>query len=301
MISIIGSGKVGSGIAFLCTTNSTDDIVLVNRTKSKAIGESLDLVNTIPEGSSISIKGTDNFSEIQNSEIIVITASTATYQKSRTEMMSEQITMVNDIGKNIRKYSPNSLILMVSNPVDVLTYVTQKNQNYKKEKVFGVASTLDSSRLRFLLSRELNLLQSDITNSLVMGEHGDSMVPILSQVKAKGKPVLDILSNIQIEKINAELKGYWQKLREFKSRSVFGISKNCFDIIQSLKNNEKKQTIVSTLLDGQYGISNVCMGVPAIVSKNGLEQIIEIDLSESELSSLQHSGQVIKNYLNSIK
>lgn len=213
MISIIGSGKVGSGIAFLCTTNSTDDIVLVNRTKSKAIGESLDLVNTIPEGSSISIKGTDNFSEIQNSEIIVITASTATYQKSRTEMMSEQMTMVNDIGKNIRKYSPNSLILMVSNPVDILTYVLQKNQNYKKEKVFGVASTLDSSRLRFLLSRELNLLQSDITNTLVMGEHGDSMVPILSQVKAKGKPILDILNNAQIEKINVELKGYWKKVK----------------------------------------------------------------------------------------
>ena len=296
MISIIGSGKVGSAIAFLCTTNSIDDVILVNRTKSKAIGESLDLTNSIPEGSTFSISGTDDFSKIKNSEIIVVTASTAIYQKSRTEMMSEQITMINDIKNKITNYSPNSIILIVSNPVDILTYVFQKNY-INNQKVFGIASTLDSRRFQFLLSRELNLKQSEISNSLVLGEHGDSMVPIFSIAKAKGVPVLEILSGEQITKIGSELRSYWQKLREYKSRSVFGIAKNSYDIITTLKSGQKKQIPVSTLVNGEYGITDVCLGVPSLIDQNGIEKIIEIELSKNELISLQNSSQVIKNYL----
>ncbi len=299
MISIIGSGKVGSAIAFLCTTNSTDDVILVNRTKSKAIGESLDLANTIPEGSQFSIFGTDDFSKIKKSDIIVITASTAIYQKSRTEMMSDQITMINDIKNKIVNYSPNSIVLIVSNPVDILTYVFQKNYA-NKEKVFGIASTLDSSRFRYLLSRELNLKQSEISNSLVLGEHGDSMVPIFSIAKAKGVPVLEILTSDQITRIESELRGYWKKLREYKSRSVFGIAKNSFDIITMVKSNQRKQIPVSTFVDGEYGVNDTCMGIPAIIGQNGVEKIIEIELSKNELSSLQNSAKIIKDYLKKL-
>ncbi len=299
MISIIGSGKVGSAIAFLCTTNSTDDVILVNRTKSKAIGESLDLANTIPEGSPFSIFGTNDFSKIKKSDIIVITASTAIYQKSRTEMMSEQITMINDIKNKIVNYSPNSIVLIVSNPVDILTYVFQKNYA-NKEKVFGIASTLDSSRFRYLLSRELNLKQSEISNSLVLGEHGDSMVPIFSIAKAKGVPVLEILTTDQITRIESELRGYWKKLREYKSRSVFGIAKNSFDIITMVKSNQRKQIPVSTFVDGEYGVNDTCMGIPAIIGQNGVEKIIEIELSKNELSSLQNSAKIIKDYFKKL-
>lgn len=296
MISIIGSGKVGSAIAFLCTSASIDDIVLVNRTKSKAIGESLDLANAIPEGSPFSISGTDDFSKIRNSDIVVITASTAIYQKSRTEMMTEQIAMINDIKKKITDYSPNANILVVSNPVDILTYFFQKNY-HKKEKVFGIASTLDSSRFRFLLARELNLKQSEITDSLVLGEHGDSMVPIFSIAKAKGVPVLESLTSNQISKIESDLRRYWQILREYKSRSVFGIAKNTFDIITLLKSKKERQIPVSTLVNGQYGISDVCLGVPTLIDHNGVQKIVEIELSESELLSLQKSSENIKNYI----
>lgn len=299
MISIIGSGKVGSAIAFLCTTNSTDDVILVNRTKSKAIGESLDLANTIPEGSPFSIFGTNDFSKIKKSDIIVITASTAIYQKSRTEMMSDQITMINDIKNKIVNYSPNSIVLIVSNPVDILTYVFQKNYA-NKEKVFGIASTLDSSRFRYLLSRELNLKQSEISNSLVLGEHGDSMVPIFSIAKAKGVPVLEILTSDQITRIESELRGYWKKLREYKSRSVFGIAKNSFDIITMVKSNQRKQIPVSTFVDGEYGVNDTCMGIPAIIGQNGVEKIIEIELSKNELSSLQNSAKIIKDYFKKL-
>ncbi len=296
MISIIGSGKVGSALAFLCTSDPIDDVILVNRTKSKAIGESLDLANAIPEGSPFSISGTDDFSKTRNSDIVVITASTAIYQKSRTEMMTEQIAMINDIKKKITDYSPNANILVVSNPVDILTYFFQKNY-HKKEKVFGIASTLDSSRFRFLLARELNLKQSEITDSLVLGEHGDSMVPIFSIAKAKGVPVLESLTSNQISKIESDLRRYWQILREYKSRSVFGIAKNTFDVITLLKSKKERQIPVSTLVNGQYGISDVCLGVPTLIDHNGVQKIVEIELSESELLSLQKSSENIKNYI----
>lgn len=297
MISIIGSGRVGSAIAFIAASNSLDDILLVNRTKNKAVGEALDIANSIPENSSISITGTNDFSEVKNSEIIVITASAGTYSNSRTELVSDQINMVKKIHENLKPTSSNSKILMVSNPVDVLTYVFQKVGNYSRQKVLGVASSLDSSRLRLLLSKELSINSSQISNALVLGEHGDSMVPILSKAKKAGTPVLDILDENQIENINGNLRFYWKTLREYKSRSVFGISKHVFDILEAITKNKQISIPTSVLLDGQYGISDVCLGVPTKISKDGLEEIDEIEISPDELEKLQNSAQTIKNYI----
>jgi len=176
LISIIGSGRVGSAIAFLAASASLDDIHLVNRHKDKALGQALDISSAIPADSKISVVGTD-YSDIRNSEVIIISASTGTYLTSRTEMMSEQIKMIRDIAKKIQRYAPDSKILIITNPVDVLTYVFQKEINLPREKVIGVASSHDSARFRYLLARELITPQSEIKNALVLGEHGDSMVP----------------------------------------------------------------------------------------------------------------------------
>ena len=126
MISIIGSGKVGSAIAFLCISNSLDDILLVNHTKNKAIGKALDISNAIPENSNVSIHGTDDFSKISGSDIVVITASTGVYLKSRTELMDAQVKMIKEVANQIKKSCPFAIVLIVSNPLDVLTFVFQK-------------------------------------------------------------------------------------------------------------------------------------------------------------------------------
>jgi len=159
LISIIGSGRVGSAIAFLAASTSLDDIHLVNRHKDKALGQALDISNAIPSDSKISVVGTD-YSEIKNSEVVVITASSGTYTTSRTQMMSEQIKMIRDIAKKIKMYAPDSKILMITNPVDVLTYVFQKEINLPREKVIGLASSLDSTRFRYLLAKEFDTTQS---------------------------------------------------------------------------------------------------------------------------------------------
>ncbi len=297
MISILGSGKVGSAIAFLIASNSLDDIILVNRTKEKAIGESLDIANAIPENSDISILGTDDYSKTEGSEIVVITASAGTYTQSRTEILKDQIEMIRDISQKIKKFTPESKILVVSNPPDVLTYFFQKFSNFPSKKIIGIASSLDSRRFELLLSRELKVKQSQIKNPLVMGEHGDSMVPIFSIAKLNNSPILEVLDNSQIENITKDLRNYWKTLREFKSRSVFGISKNTYDVINSIICNNPISIPASVLLNGEYGIFDVCIGVPVRISKNGISDIKEIQISKEELEFVHASANTVKSQI----
>lgn len=297
MISIIGSGRVVSATAFLIASNSIDDIQLVNRHKEKALGQALDISNAIPQNSQYSIEATD-YSELKNSDVIVISASTGTYTANRTELLSDQVQMIKDIARQIKQYAKDSKVLIVSNPVDVLTYFFQKESGFPRERTLGVASSLDSSRFRYLMAIELGKNQSEIDNALVLGEHGDSMVPIYSLAKWKGKPVLEIFDEEQIHKIKGDLIFYWKILREYKGPSIFGIAKNSFDIIKALIQNKEISVPVSILLTGEYGISDVSLGVPAKISKNRTD-IQELTLMDSELDSLHKSAQTIKEYIKS--
>ena len=300
MISIIGSGRVGASIAFLCISNSLDDVLLVNRTKSKAIGEALDISNAIPENSNVSIHGTDDFSKISGSDIVVITASTGIYLKNRTEMMDAQVKMIKEIANQIKKYCPLAIMLIVSNPLDILTFVFQKETQLSRNKVIGIASSLDSSRFRYLLSEKFKIKQSQITDALVMGEHGDSMVPVFSRVKINEKNVLEIIDDTEKKVISTEIQNYWKSLRIFKSRSQFGIAKNTFDVIRSIIKNDELIIPVSIVLNGEYGEKDVSMGIPVKINKDGVKEIIEIKLNESESKLLKISAQTIRDYIKSL-
>ncbi len=300
MITIIGSGKVGTAIAFLCISTSLDDVLLVNRTKDKAIGEALDISNAVPANSNVSIHGTDDFSKIIGSDIIVITASTGTYLKSRTEMMDAQVKMIKDIAKEIKKHCPSSIILIVSNPLDVLTYVFQKETKISRNKVIGIASSLDSSRFRYLLSEKFKLKQSQINNVMVLGEHGDSMVPIFSRVKINKMNLLEMIDETEQNLITTEIRNYWKSLRNFKSRSQFGIAKNTFDVLNSIIKNNELVIPASIVLNGEYDEQDISMGIPVKINKDGIKEIIEIKLNQSEHNLLKISAQTIRDYVNSL-
>jgi len=280
----------------LAASTSLDDIHLVNRHKDKALGQALDISSAIPADSKISVVGSD-YSDIRNSEVVIISASTGTYQTSRTEMMSEQIKMIRDIAKKIKRYTPDSKILMITNPLDVLTYVFLKEINMPREKVIGVASSLDSSRFRYLLARELITTPSEIKNALVLGEHGDTMIPIFSIAKWQDSPVLELLDNNKVDKITRDLRNYWKDIRKLKGPSIFGIAKNTVDIIKSIINNEELSVGASVLLNGEYGLSDVCMGVPVRINKKGVTDIEEIKLIKSEYNSLCQSADTIRSHI----
>ena len=300
MISIIGSGKVGSAIAFLCISNSLDDVLLVNRTKNKAIGKALDISNAIPENSNVSIHGTDDFSKISGSDIVVVTASTGVYLKSRTEMMDAQAKMIKEIANQIKKYCPFAIVLIVSNPLDVLTFVFQRETQLSRNKVIGIASSLDSSRFRYLLSEKFKIKQSQITNALVIGEHGDSMVPVFSRVKINEKNVLEIMDETEKQTISTEIQNYWKSLRILDSRSQFGIAKNTFDVIRTIIKNDELIMPASIVLNGEYDEKDIAMGIPVKINKDGVKEIIKIKLNESERNLLKISAQTIRDHIKSL-
>ena len=205
----MGSGRVGASIAFLCVSNALDDVLLVNRNKNKAIGEALDIASAIPKNSKFSIHGTDDYSQISGSDIVVITASVGVYMKDRTENIVLQVKMIKEIAQKIKQYCPSTIVLIVSNPLDVLTYFFQKESNFSRFKIIGIASSLDTSRFRYFISEKLSVPQSSISNALVLGEHGDSMVPVFSGVTVGGNPLFSMIDSR--DSITEDVRSYWKK------------------------------------------------------------------------------------------
>ena len=272
MISIIGSGRVGSTIGFLAASHSIDDVILINNPKNKAVGEELDISNAIPEDSPFSVVGTDDISKIKDSKIVVIAASIGKLKTNRMDLLKDNLQLARDFAKSLQKYAQDAKILFITNPVDIITYFIQKESGLPNENVMGLGSSLDSSRLCYLLAKELDTKQSNIHDSLVLGEHGDTMVPILSRAKYGQKLISESLNVVQKEKITNELKQYWAKIVAMKDiSSVFGISKIAFDVIYAVLKRKELYTSASVLLKGEYGISDVCLGVPLIIRKNEIK------------------------------
>ncbi|WP_067960617.1 lactate dehydrogenase [Nitrosopumilus sp. Nsub] len=298
MITIIGSGLVGTSIAFLCATNELDDILLIDHTKNKAIGESLDITNSISSTSKYSINGTDDYSKLTGSRIVVITASTKTNLKNRTENMAQHVNMIQDIAKKIKQYSPNAIVLIVSNPLDVLTYFFQKESQISRFKVIGIASSLDSSRFQYHIANNFSIPQTSITDALVVGEHGDTMVPIFSNVHVDGNffPISDNDQGI----ITCNVRNYWKTLRDNHCQSKFGIAKNVYDVIDTILNKKEISIPASIVLEGEYGENNVAIGVPIKINHTGVKEIKNIDFNQSEKILFKKSSETIKNNIHSV-
>lgn len=297
MISIIGSGRVGADIAFLCAVNALDDILLINRTKDKAIGESLDIANSIPSNSKFSIHGTDDFSKLSDSDIVIVSASVSIYQEHRTDHLFSQVNMIKNIAKKVKQYCPTAIVLIISNPLDVLTYFFQKESQFDRFKVIGIASSLDSSRFHYLLSEKFHVPLPSISNPIVVGEHGDSMVPLFSNIKVNDVSILSKIDENEMESIANNVKNYWKVLRMHKTRSRYGIAKRTFDVIDAFINSKELEISASVVLDGEYDIHDISIGIPVKISTNGDIEIQKINLTSKEFESLGKSSNQIRTFI----
>ena len=298
MISIIGSGRVGSTVGFLAASHNVDDVILINDHKNKAMGEELDISNAIPEDSRFSVVGTDDISEIKDSKVIVIAASTGKLKTNRMDLLKNNLRITREFAKNIQRYANGAKVLVITNPVDIITYFLQKESGLPRENVIGLGSNLDSNRLRYLIAKEIDAKQSNIHDSLVLGEHGDTMVPIFSRIKYRKKPISEVIDAIQKERITNDLRRYWTKIVAMKyGSSVFGISKIAFDMIDKILKGKEISTSASVLLKGEYdGISDVCLGVPIVIGKNKTK-IQEIELEKTENDLLQNSARFLRTQI----
>jgi malate dehydrogenase len=300
-VSIIGAGNVGASTARLIAQKELADVVLVDIVEGLPQGKALDILESGPiEGFDSKIIGTNSYQEIQNSKITVVTAGLPRKPgMSRLDLLEKNHRIVKSIIQNIVDTVPETIIVMVTNPLDVMTYVAFKESGFKSSHVLGQAGVLDSSRFRSFIAMELGVSVEDV-QSMVLGGHGDSMVPLPRYTTVSGIPVTELLSSEVIERlINRTRKAGGEIIAHLKTSSAYySPAAAIVQLVESILKDKKRIVPVSAYLNGEYGLKNVYVGVPVKLGTQGVEEIIELNLTEDELKALQRSAAI---YVEAIK
>jgi malate dehydrogenase len=302
-IGIIGAGNVGSTLAFKILHDDLADVVLVDINADMAIGKALDLNDA---GGVFGLKkkaiGTGSYEAISDADIIVVTAGLARRPgMSREDLLLKNAAIIKEVITNIKKVNSAALIIMVTNPLDVTTYLAYKVGGFDKRKVFGMAGVLDSARLAVILSEELKKDLSQV-ESMILGTHGDSMVPLRSKITIGGKNILDLINKNKVDALLEKAKGQGGRIvAHLKGGSAYyAPAMSVYKMIDVIANDKKEVLPVSAYLEGEYGLTDICLGVPARLSKDGIEEIIEISLTPAEKDKLEAASQVIKSGINKV-
>jgi len=302
MISIIGAGRVGSAAAFNILRYRISDVILVDISENLAVGEAKDMMQAAPalefDGK---IKGTSDYSDIEGSELVIVTAGRARQPRmTRLELMNENAKIVRSIVREVVKYAPNCKLMMVTNPVDVMTYVAYKESGFERNRVFGMGNLLDTMRFRAYIASELNVSREDV-RALVIGEHGDSMVPLVEYASVSGIPITKLLSKEQIDKIVRLTISSGAEVIKLKGSTIFAPAVNIAIMADAVVKGRNRVMSVSTYLQGEYGFSDVTIGVPVILGKNGIEKILELELSPESKRRFEKSVLIIKEAIKKLK
>lgn len=296
-ISVIGAGQVGGTAAHLLLQKELGDIVLLDVVEGVPQGKALDLMQSgVVEGYSAGIKGTNDYKDISGSEVVFITAGFPRKPgMDRLDLLKKNAQIIEDAVKNIMIYCPECILIIMTNPVDVLTYHALKISKFKPNKVIGQAGVLDTARFKYFISAELNVQPGDL-ETVVLGGHGDTMVPLPRLTKVKGKPLGESLSKEKIDGLiertrngGAEIVNLLKTGSAYYAPAASGVA-----MIEAILKDKKEIMPVSVYLNGEYGIFDVCVGVPVILGKNGAEKILEMKLDQEEINSLRQSAEVYK-------
>ncbi|MDP2913441.1 MAG: malate dehydrogenase [Candidatus Omnitrophota bacterium] len=297
-VSIIGAGAVGATLAQRVLESGIADVVLLDIAKNLACGKSLDLMDAAPiAGHERHITGTDDYRDIKDSSIVVITAGfTRKPGMAREDLIAENARIVRAVAVNIKAYSPGAITIVVTNPLDVMTYLAHKVIGSTREKVFGMAGILDGSRFIQLVSDELKVSRSSIA-TYMLGSHGDTMVPVLSQTRVSGKPIKELIPEDRLDGIIKRTCGRGAEIVNLlgTGSAYYSPSIAIFKMIDAVLNDRREALVVSSYLEGEYGLRDICIGVPCRIGKNGIEEIIELNLSSEERESFRKSAQTIKS------
>ena len=302
MITIIGAGRVGSAAAFNILRYRISDVVLIDIFEDLAKGEALDMMQTAPalefDGKII---GTGDYSQMKGSELVIITAGEARKPgMSRLDLMRKNAGIVRFIVREVVKYAPDCKIMMVTNPVDVMTYIAYKESGFERNRVFGMGNILDTLRFRSYIALELGVSREDI-RALVIGEHGDSMVPLAEYASVAGIPIMRLLSKEQIEKIiNLTITSGAEVIR-LKGSTVHAPAAAIAIMADAILRGRNRVMGVSTYLQGEYGFYDVAIGVPVVLGRNGVERILELELLPETRKRLEKSVEVVKKAISELE
>lgn len=299
-IAVVGAGNVGASCAQYIAEANIADVVLVDIVEGVPQGKALDLTQAGPvRGYNAKITGTNDYKDIEGAAIVIDTAGVPRKPgMSREDLLNSNAQITGKVGENIKKYAPDSFIIMVANPLDLMTYHMQKVTGFPHNRVVGQAGVLDSIRFRAFISMELNVAMSD-TQAMVLGGHGDTMVPLPRYSTVSGIPISELIPAERIKAICARTAdGGGEIVRLLKTGSAYyAPAAASVDMCKAIFNDEKKLLPASAYLTGQYGIKDIYIGVPIILGANGVEKIYELKLEKEELSALQKSAETYKEHL----
>ena len=303
-ISIVGSGHVGSTTALLLSQKALGDLVMIDINEGLAQGLALDIYESSPtEQFEVQLEGTSDYSKITGSDIVVVTAGLARKPgMDRLDLLKKNANIVKEISQNIQTYSKDAIIIVVSNPIDLMVYLSYQSSQFKKEKVIGMAGVLDSSRMASFVALELGVSVKDV-QAMVLGGHGDMMLPIPRYTTVSGIPITELMSSQQIEKINQRTqKGGGEIVNYLKTGSAYyAPASSTVTMIESILKDQKRILPCSCLLQGEYGIQNIYMGVPAKLGNQGLENIIQLRLTDQEQKILQDNAKTYEKNIQELK
>lgn len=302
MISIIGAGKVGSAAAFNILRYRIGDVVLVDVVEKLAEGEALDMMQAAPaiefDGK---IKGASDFSEMRGSELVIVTAGQARAPgMSRIDLMNKNAKIVKAIVKEVVKYAPDCKLMMVTNPVDIMTYIAYKESGFERNRVFGMGNILDTLRFRSYIALELNVSREDI-RALVIGEHGDSMVPLVEYASVSGIPITKLLTQKQIEKIVNLTITSGADVIKLKGSTVHAPATVIAIMADAILRGRNRVMGVSTCLQREYGFSDLSIGVPVVLGRNGIEKILQLELSPETRKCFGKAVSIIKEAIGKLE
>lgn len=291
-ISVIGAGNVGATAAFLIAQKQLGDVVMVDIVDGVPQGKALDMAQAGPvEMFDAKLTGSVGYEETADSDVVIITSGSPRKPgMTREDLLNINAQIVASVAENVVKHSPNTVIVMLTNPLDIMTYHAWKVSGFPAERVVGQAGILDSARFRTFISMELDVSVEDIT-AMVMGGHGDTMVPLPRYTTVGGIPITQLISPQRIDEISDRTRNGGGEIVELlKVSGYYAAGASLAQMAEAIVLDKKRLIPCSAHLTGQYGIDDLYIGVPIILGADGIEKIVEIDLSSEELDSLHRSA-----------
>jgi malate dehydrogenase len=304
-ISVVGAGFTGATTAFLLAQKELGDVVIVDipQLENPTKGKALDMLEASPvQGFDANIIGTSDYAETANSDVVVITAGIARKPgMSRDDLVSTNSNIMKAVTREIVKHSPNCTIVVLTNPVDAMTYTVYKESGFPKHRVIGQSGVLDTARFRTFVAQELKLSVKDITG-FVLGGHGDEMVPLVRYSYAGGIPLENLIPKERLDAIvERTRKGGGEIVNLLGNGSAYyAPAASIVEMVEAILKDQRRVLPTIAYLEGEYGYSGIYLGVPTIIGGNGIEKIIELDLTPDEKAALDRSVEAVKNVLNVI-
>lgn len=302
MITIIGSGKVGGAAAlFTALRKVTDEILLLDVVQGLPQGEAMDINHMLAEkGIDVNVRGSNDYSEMKGSDIVVVVAGSGRKPgMTRMDLLKINASIVKGVVENIKTHAKDAMIIPVTNPLDPMAYLTYKVSGFQKNRVFGMGGMLDLSRFTQFIHESTGYSRNSI-RGLVIGEHGENMLPLPRFSTISGISLSSLLSKEKIEEIVQGTRQVAAKVIELKGATVHAPGNAISTIIEAVLNDTKQVIPVATYLDGEYGYSDVTIGVPAVIGKNGVEKIVELDLDSNEKEWFKKGVESVKNAISNL-